>query len=179
MQKEKVEAEAARQIAESKGKAEVEKMKATTDAEREEELAEIRAKQEVAVASLAKEKALIEANKQLEVAEIQKKEELAKLEVIKIQAEQKVAEAEAKKQQIELAGDITEKEKFELTIHKETKVDVAKALAQGLSGVKLPTTLFIGTNGGSDKGASSLDYLLNLLTVQKAQEVSAAKPAAK
>ena len=176
MQKEKTVAQYEQQVAESKGKAEVEKMKATTDAEREKELAEIKAKQEVAVASLAKEKALIEANKQLEVAEIQKKEEQAKLEVIKIQAEQKVAEAEAKKQQIELAGDITEKEKFALTIQKETRIDVARSIAQGLAGMKLPTTLFIGSQGGSDKGANALDYLINLLTVQKAQEVSAAKP---
>ena len=171
MQKEKVEAEAAKQVAESKGKAEVEKIKATTDAEREKELAEIKAKQEVAVAELAKEKAVIEANKKLEVVEIQKKEEQAKLDVIKIQAEQKVAEAEAKKQQIELAGDITEKDRFQLEIGMKTRVEVAKAVAQGLNGMKLPTTLFIGTQGGNGQ-TNALDYLINLLTVQKANEVS-------
>ena len=171
MQKEKVEAEAAKQIAESKGKAEVEKMKATTDAEREKELAEIKAKQEVAVAQLAKERAVIEANKQLEVAEIQKKEEQAKLEVIRIQAEQRVAEAEAKEKQIALAGDITEKERFVLETEMRTKVEVAKAIAQGVSGVKLPTTLMIGGNGGMS-GGNALDYLINLLTIQKANEVS-------
>ncbi len=170
MQKEKTEAEYERQIAESKGKAEVEKIKATTDAEREKELAEIKAKQEVAVAQLAKERAIIEANKQLEVVEIQKKEEQAKLEVIKVQAEQKVAEAEAKKQQIELAGDITEKDRFELEIGMKTRVEVAKAIAQGISGVKLPSTLMIGANGGGNTNA--LDYLINLLTVQKANEVT-------
>lgn len=173
MQKEKTEAEYERQIAESKGKAEVEKVKATTDAEREKELAEIKAKQEVAVAELAKEKAIIEANKQLEVAEIQKKEEQARLDVVRIQAEQKVAEAEAKKQQIELAGDITEKDKFELEIGMKTRVEVAKAIAQGISGVKLPTTLMVGGMGGEKQG-NALDYLINLLTVQKANEV--AKP---
>lgn len=171
MQKEKVEAEAAKQIAESKGKAEVEKMKATTDAEREKELAEIKAKQEVAVAQLSKEKALIEANRLLEVAEIQKKEEQAKLEVIKVQAEQRVAEAEAKEKQIALAGDITEKERFVLETEMRTKVEVAKAIAQGVSGVKLPTTLMIGGNGGAS-GGNALDYLINLLTIQKANEVS-------
>jgi regulator of protease activity HflC (stomatin/prohibitin superfamily) len=171
MQKEKVEAEAAKQIAESKGKAEVEKMKAVTDAERQKELAEIKAKQEVAVAELTKQRAIVEANKQLEVAEIQKKEEQARLDVIRIQAEQKVAEAEAKKQQIELAGDIKEKERFELEIQMKTKIEMAKAIAQGLNGVKLPTTLFIGTNGGDGKAGNALDYLINLLTVQKANEV--------
>lgn len=172
MQKEKVEAEAAKQVAESKGKAEVEKIKATTDAEREKELAEIKAKQKVAVAELEKEEALIQANKQLEVVEIQKKEEQAKLEVIKIQAEQKIAEAEAKKQQIELAGDITEKDKFQLEIHSKTRVLVAEAIAKGISGMTLPTTLFIGAPGSGNAPANALDYLINLLTVQKANEVS-------
>lgn len=172
MQKEKVEAEATKQIAESRGKAEVEKAKATTDAEREKELAEIKAKQDVVVAELAKQKAIIEANKQLEVAEIQKKEEQTRLEVVRIQAEQKIAEAEAKKQQIELAGDIKEKERFELEIQMKTRIEMAKAIAQGLNGVKLPTTLFIGANGGDGKAGNALDYLIHLLTVQKANEVS-------
>ena len=172
MQKEKVEAEAAKQIAESKGKAEVEKTKAITDAEREKELAEIKAKQDVVVAELAKQKAIVEANKQLEVAEIQKKEEQTRLEVVRIQAEQKIAEAEAKKQQIELAGDIKEKERFELEIQMKTRIEMAKAIAQGLNGVKLPTTLFIGANGGDGKAGNALDYLIHLLTVQKANEVS-------
>ena len=172
MQKERVEAEAAKQIAESKGKAEVEKTKATTDAEREKELAEIKAKQDVAVAELAKQKAIVEANKQLEVAEIQKKEEQTRLEVVRIQVEQKIAEAEAKKQQIELAGDIKEKERFELEIQMKTRIEMAKAIAQGLNGVKLPTSLFIGANGGDGKAGNALDYLIHLLTVQKANEVS-------
>ena len=172
MQKEKVEAEAEKQIAESRGKAEVEKAKATTDAEREKELAEIKAKQDVVVAELAKQKAIVEANKQLEVAEIQKKEEQTRLEVVRIQVEQKIAEAEAKKQQIELAGDIKEKERFELEIQMKTRIEMAKAIAQGLSGVKLPTTLFIGANGGDGKAGNALDYLIHLLTVQKANEVS-------
>ena len=172
MQKEKVEAEATKQIAESKGKAEVEKTKAITDAEREKELAEIKAKQDVVVAELAKQKAIVEANKQLEVAEIQKKEEQTRLEVVRIQAEQKIAEAEAKKQQIELAGDIKEKERFELEIQMKTRIEMAKAIAQGLNGVKLPTTLFIGANGGDGKAGNALDYLIHLLTVQKANEVS-------
>ena len=172
MQKEKVEAEAEKQIAESRGKAEVEKAKATTDAEREKELAEIKAKQDVVVAELAKQKAIVEANKQLEVAEIQKKEEQTRLEVVRIQVEQKIAEAEAKKQQIELAGDIKEKERFELEIQMKTRIEMAKAIAQGLNGVKLPTTLFIGANGGDGKAGNALDYLIHLLTVQKANEVS-------
>lgn len=172
MQKEKVEAEAAKQVAESKGKAEVEKIKATTDAEREKELAEIKAKQKVAVAELEKEEAVIQANKQLEVVEIQKKEEQAKLEVIKIQSEQKVAEAEAKKQQIELAGDITEKNKFELEVGMKTRIGMAEAVANGVKNWQLPKVLIIGGSGESGQSSNTLDQLLKMMMIEKAQIIS-------
>ena len=171
MQKEKVEAEAAMQIAESKGRAEVEKIKATTDAEKEAELARIKAQQEVSVAELAKQRAVVEANRQLEVAEIQRKEEQAKLEVVRIQAEQRVAEAQAKQQQIQLAGDITEKERFMFDLECQTRVKIAEAIAEGLSDVKLPSTVMIGGGAGTQV-QSSLDYLINLLTIQKAKEMA-------
>ena len=171
MQKEKVEAQAAMQVAESKGLAEVEKIKAVTDAERQKELAEIKAKQEVSVAELEKQRAVVEAQRQLEVAEIQRQEEQARLAVIKIQAEQKVAEAEAKKQQIELAGDITERDRFELETIMKTRVMIAEAIAKGISGVTLPNTVMIGT-GSSGSSSNALDYLINLLTIEKAKEVT-------
>ena len=173
MQKERTEAQYQQQIAESKGKAEVEKIKAVTDAERQKELAEISAQQEVAVAELVKQQATIEANKKLEVAEIQKKEEAAKLEVIRIQSEQKVAAAKAKEQEIKLSGAMTEQEKVRLEIDKETKIGVAKAWATGISTMKLPATLMIGSGGSVD--ANPVNDLLNLLTVEKAQAVSGNK----
>lgn len=167
MQKEKTIAEYEKQVAESKGKAEVEKIKAVTDAERQKELAEIKGKQEVAVAELEKQKATIEANKKLEVAEIQKREEKAKLEVIQIQAEQKVAEAKAKEQQIKLSGAITETDKYRLDIEKETKIGVAKALAEGLSKVTLPKTMIM--TGGSGKEPTPIETFFNLMNVKKAE----------
>lgn len=173
MQKEKTVAEYEKQVAESKGKAEVEKIKAVTDAERQKELAEIKGKQEVAVAELEKQKATIEANKKLEVVEIQKKEERAKLEVIQIQAEQKVAEAKAKEQQIKLSGAMSEEVKYRLDIEKETKIGVAKALADGISRMKLPETMILG--GGSSGQNNPVETFFNLLNVQKAQEMNKAK----
>ena len=174
MQKEKTIAEYEKQVAESKGKAEVEKIKAVTDAERQKELAEIKGKQEVAVAELEKQKATIEANKKLEVVEIQKKEEAAKLEVIKIQADQKVAEAKAKEQQIKLSGAISEEMKYRLDIEKETKIGVAKAVAEGLSHTKLPQTFIMG--GGSEgKATNALDMLMQLLVVKEANKQAASK----
>lgn len=173
MQKEKTVAEYEKQVAESKGKAEVEKIKAVTDAERAKELAEIKGKQEVAVAELEKQKATIEANKKLEVVEIQKKEEKAKLEVIQIQAEQKVAEAKAKEQQIKLSGAISEEVKYRLDVEKETKIGVAKAIAEGVSRMKLPETMILG--GGNGNNVNPVETFFNLMNVQKVQEMNKTK----
>ena len=170
MQKEKTIAEYEKQVAESKGKAEVEKIKAVTDAERQKELAEIKGKQEVAVAELEKQKATIEANKKLEVVEIQKKEEKAKLEVIQIQSEQKVAEAKAKEQQIKLSGAISEEKKYTLDIEKDTKIGVAKAIADGIAQMKLPQTFIIGNGGNTNP--NPIETFFNLLNVQKASELN-------
>ena len=170
MQKERTVAEYEQQIAASKGAAEVEKIKAVTDAERQKELAEIDAQQKVAVAELEKQRATVEANKKLEVAEIQRKEEAAKLEVIRIQAEQKVAEAKAKEQEIKLSGAMTEQERVRLEIDKETKIGVATAWAKGISTMKLPETMLIGAPGS--EGGSPVDTLINLMTVEKAKAVS-------
>ena len=169
MQKERTVAEYEQQIAASKGAAEVEKIKAVTDAERQKELAEIDAQQKVAVAELEKQRATVEANKKLEVAEIQRKEEAAKLEVIKIQAEQKVAEAKAKEQEIKLSGAITEAEKVKLEIEKETKIGVAKAWATGISTMRLPNTMMIGS--GVAEG-NPVNDLIGLMAVEKAKAVS-------
>lgn len=170
MQKEKEIAKYQKEIAESKGKAEVEKIKAVTDAERQKELAEIKAKQEVAVAELAKQQATIEANKKFEVAEIQRKEETAKLEVIKIQSEQKVAAAKAKEQEIKLSGAITESERVKLEFEMKTKVEVAKALAEGIGKLKLPEVFIMG--GKDNANTSSLENLFNLMTIEKAKTLT-------
>ena len=169
MQKEKTVAEYEKQVAESRGKAEVEKIKAVTDAQRQKELAEIKAQQEVSVATLEKERATIEANKKLEIVEIQKREEKAKLEVIQIQSEQKVAEAKAKEQQIKLSGAMSEEVKYRLDVEKETKIEVAKAIADGLSKVKLPETFIMG---GANGKMNPRETFFNLMNVEKAKQMN-------
>lgn len=174
MQKEKTIAQYEQQTAESKGKAEVEKIKAITDAEREKELAEIKAQQEVTVAELAKQRAEIEANKLLEVAEIQKKEEQVRLEIIQIQAQQKIAEAEAKKQQIELAGDLTEKERYQMELDMKVRIAFAEALRDCLHNVELPKVVMlnVGSENSPSGDSDPVGSLLKLLNVQKAQEIA-------
>lgn len=171
MQKERTDAEYQQQIAASKGKAEVEKIKAVTDAERQKELAEIEAQKAVSVAELAKKQAAIEANKKLEVAEIQKKEEETRLEIIRIQANQKVAEAQAKQKEIELSGAITEQERVRLEIEKETRIGVASAWANGVAQMKLPETLMLGS-GSSATGGNPINDLINLMTIEKANAIT-------
>lgn len=177
MQKKKTEAVAAQNIAEAKGKAEVEKMTATTAADKEAQLATIKAQQEVDVAELDKKKAEIEAQQKLQIIEIQRQEEEKKLEVVQLQVKQKIAEAEAKQKEIELSGAITETEKFKLETEKNTKIGVAEAIAKGINGLKLPEVLFYntGANGGGATGSampSELSTLFNLLNAQKATEVA-------
>lgn len=169
MQKKKTEAQAAQKIAEVKGLADAEKMRAVTDAERQAELAKIEAEKRVTVEKLAKEEALVKAQKAFELAEIIKKEEAIKLETIKIQAEQKIAEAQAKQKQIQLSGAITEETKYRLDIEKETKIGVATAIAEGIKTIKLPQTMIVG---GANKESNAIDTFFQLLNVQKAQELS-------
>ena len=111
-----------------------------------------------------------EANKKLEIVEIQKKEEKAKLEVIQIQAEQKVAEAKAKEQQIKLSGAMSEEMKYRLDVEKETKIEVAKAIADGLSKVKLPETFIMG--GVGEKNMNPMETFFNLMNVEKAKQMN-------
>jgi hypothetical protein len=170
MQKKKTEAQAAQKIAEVKGMADAEKMKAVTDAERQAELARIEAEKRVAVEKLAKEEAIVKAQKTLELAEITQKEEAVKLETIKIQAEQKIAEAKAKQQQIQLSGAITEEMKYRLDIEMQTKIGVAQAIAEGIKTVKLPETMIVG-GGDTGKAVNSVETFFQLMNVKQAKEL--------
>ena len=83
-----------------------------------------------------------------------------------------MAEAQAKQKEIELSGAITEQERIRLEIEKETKIGVAAAWASGISQMKLPETMMLGS-GGTD--GNPVNDLINLLTVEKAKEVSGKK----
>ena len=194
MQKKRTEAEYEQKIAESKGKAEVEKIKQVTDAEREAELAKIQAEKEVTVAKLEKEQQLVKVSKEKEVAlvqiakekevaelqaqkeftvaEIAKKTEAEQLEIIKLKAQEKVAEAEAKQKELELAKGISEQEKYRLDVEKETKIGIAKALAEGIKTMQLPRIVNLGgTVPGTGDVGESIKTFLDVKTLNALGEV--------
>jgi regulator of protease activity HflC (stomatin/prohibitin superfamily) len=171
MQKEKTVAEYEKQIAESRGKAEVEKIKAVTDAQRQKELAEIKGQQEVQVATLEKQKATIEATKALEIADIQKQEEEKKLMIIEIQSKQKIAAANARAKELELSKALSETEKANLEFKLAKERVKWEAIGRGMSTMKLPSTMIIGTG---DKGSAGnpVEQLMQILLVEKAQAIA-------
>ena len=185
----KVEANYQMQIAEQRGQAEAQMAKEVQAAEKEKKLAEIAAQKQVEVEKLAKEQLLvkmqkekeaaaIEAEKQKAVAEIEKQTEAARLEKIKLIAQQQVAEAEARKVQIEKSGAITEKEKLQLEIDMQTKIGVAEAYGKALASAKLPQMMVVGGNGDSKSANTNpFDILLQTMTLEKLNAVNAA-PAA-
>ena len=170
MQKERTEAEYAQKIAASKGAAEVEMMKQVTDAERQKKLAEIEAQKKVAIEQLAKQEALVKANKLLELAEVEKRTEAEKLEVIKLQASQKVESAKAKQQEIQLSGAITETERYKLEVERDTKIGIAKHVADGISKMTLPKTVIVG--GSSGEKLNSMETFFNLMNVKQTESLA-------
>ena len=163
-----IEADYAKQIAEEKGKAEMEKMKQITDAERDKELAEIDAAKKVEVALLAKEEAETKAEMKKSVANIEKEAALVvanqKLEVATIEAQAAeqtklamIAEAEGKQKAIELSGAITEQEEVLAKIAAQRDVEISANLTK----IASPSTVFLG---GSDGEGGSANYFNNLLS---------------
>jgi hypothetical protein len=161
MQKLETDAEYAQQIAIEKGKAEMEKMKQVTDAERDKELAEIEAKKNVTVAEFAKQeaeeiklKALVEANQKLEVAELAAKAaEEEKKAMISI--------AEGKQKAIELSGAITEEKEVLAKIAAEKDVRIAEALKD----IKTPNLVM---TGGAEGQGGGFDGAMVNIAIMKA-----------
>lgn len=175
----KVEANYEKEIAEFKGRADAETAKMVTEAERQKKLAEIEAQKKVEIEKLAKEELLvkmnkekeaaeIEASKRLTIAEIQKKTEAEQLKIIEIQAQQKVASANAKKQEIELSGAITEQERVRLEFDMKTKIGVAEQMAKTYSHWNPQVIQVSGSNGNVGATTSSLDGFLNMKAAEAA-----------
>lgn len=125
-----------------------------------------------------KEIAKLEAEKLREVAEIQKTTEAAKLEAEKLIAEQKKVAADAKKIEIEKSGAITELQRMQLTIDKETKIGVAEAYAKGIAGAKLPTMWVTGGKDGSS-ASNPIELLIQTMTLEKLNGVNVSVPVKK
>lgn len=181
---EKERAEAARKTEHEKIEAQALMAKEKLDYERQKQNETIAAEKKLALAQIAKQEAevkaqqeaevaKVEANKLLAVAEIQKQTEAANLEKIKLIAQQQVAEAEARKVQIEKSGAITEKEKLTLEIDMKTKIGVADAYGKALASAKLPQMMVIGGNSdGKSANANPFDILLQTMTLEKLGNVS-------
>jgi len=151
------------------------KADATAKANVIKEKAVIEAAQKAEVALQTKIEAETKAAQLLSVAEITKKEKLTianmKLEVAQInakEAEQKklamIAEAQGKKEAIELSGAITELEQAKI----DASVEKAIAVAQALAKIEVPSTVIIGGNGGEGNQADITQSLFNFRLMQGA-----------
>lgn len=173
-----------KQIAEESGKAEMEKMTAVTNAQREKELAEIAAEKQVSVAELEKKEALIKQQKLVEIAKLVKeealvkakqKEEIAQIELVqaRLDAQTKVALAEAKQKEIQLSGAITEKEKILAEILAKKQVAIAQAYGAGIAGATFPKTIIMGS--GKDSGDAGLFKMWLMSMIDKNKPAAATK----
>lgn len=145
---------------EAEATANVEKAKAVIAAEQKAEVAlqtkkeaETKASQLLEVAKIEKEEALTQASKEFEVAEIlAKAAEQKKLAVI--------AEAEGKKEAIDLSGEITNLEEMLL----QTEVKKAQVIADAIAKINMPAFMAIG--GGGSEGASGDEMTKNLINIK-------------
>ena len=164
-----------KEAAENEGKAKALLAKEQTDAERVKKLAEIAAEQKVAVEKLEKEQMLIKASKELEVAEIAKQTEAKQLEIIKIKADQKIADAEAKKKQIELSGAITEVQQAELEYGYKRELAKWENIGKGIAGTTWPKIVNLGgAKDGAATNGNAFDMLLQTMTMKNLDSVKAA-----
>ncbi len=173
-----------KQIAEESGKAEMKKMTAVTDAQREKELAEISANKKVSVAEFEKKEALIRQQKLVEMAELMKqealvkakqKEEIAQIELIqaRLDAQSKIALAEARQKEIQLSGAITEKERVLAEILAGKQVAIAKAYGTAIAGATFPKTIIMGS--GKDSGDAGLFKMWMMSMIDRKKTASATK----
>lgn len=195
MQLKETDAKYKQQIAVEKGKAEMEKMKAVTDAERESQLSRIEAERKVTVAELAKKEELVKQQKILELAAIDKQtamvnaskqEEVARIELVqaKLDAQSKIELALAKQKEIDLSGAITEREKVLAEIDANKTINTAKAIAEAIGGLTLPQTVIMSSGAnGLTTGTNSLSanndlmkmFMLKLINDDKTKSVTKVK----
>ena len=150
----KIEEEGKKDKAQAEAIANVAKITAVIAAELKAEVAlqtkiaaETKAAQLLSVAELDKKTLLMAASAKFEQAEIQA---LTAQELKKAM----IAKAQGKKEAIELSGDITELEEFMI----RAEVDKARAVAQALAKINVPSTMIIS---GSE-GGSVMEHLINI-----------------
>lgn len=167
-EKERTIAQYEKERAEAEGKAMAQLAKEKTDAEREATVARIAAEREKVVAET-------EAAKRLAVAELQRKTEEEQLKIIELQAQQRIAEANAKEIAIHKSGAITEVQQAQIELERQIAQYKWENIGKGISGIKLPTMMTVGGNGGSGN-ASPLDQLIQTLTMKELNTITPPTP---
>jgi hypothetical protein len=125
--------------------------------------AEVMASQKLSVAEIAKAEAEMKASEQLAVAEFNKKIAIENAEAMKI-------EADAKKEQIEKSGALSERDRLAMELDAKIKIETAQAMGKGLSEMILPTE-YISMGGGAEGGvANEMSNIMNLFMLNQAKQ---------
>ena len=148
-----------RQVAETEAAANLEKKKATVEADKLRE-----------VAVIDKQRAVVAAQQKVEVADQERQEAETRRKIADIQAKTAelrkkatISAAEAKQQEIEIAGGITEKDR----VLAEIKADRDAKVAASLANVKVPGIVIIGGSANGERASESMtDTLMNLLLLK-------------
>lgn len=148
-----------RQVAETEAAANLEKKKATVEADKLRE-----------VAIIDKQRAVVAAQQKVEVAAQEKQEADTRKLIAAVQAETAelnkkatISAAEAKQQEIEIAGGLAEKDRVLAEIKAERDAKVAASLAN----VKVPGVVIIGGSANGESASESMtDTLMNLLLLK-------------
>jgi hypothetical protein len=162
-----------------KGLRQVAEIKAEENQKKERAL--IQATQAAEVAVITKTQAVTAAEQKVEVAEKSRLEAEAMKKIAQLKADTAeidkkatISSAEARKQEIELGGGLSEKERILATIKADRDAKVAEALAK----VQVPGIVICGGGSADGKGTSLTETLMNLVLL-KATGVLPTAPAAK
>jgi len=157
-----------RQVAETEAAANLEKKKATVEADKLREVAEI-----------DKKRAVIAASQKVEVAgqDKQEAETLRQIAEIKAQTAElnkkaTISAAEAKAKEIEIAGGLTEKDRILAQIKADRDARVAESLAQ----IKVPAVVIVGGQQSEGQSNGMTDTLMNLLLLKSTGVIDLTAP---
>lgn len=150
-----------RLMIEERGRRQVAEIEAEENQKKERAL--IQAAQKEEVAEIEKRQAVIEAEKKVEVAQQSKAEAVTLNEIAAIKASTAeldkkavISAAEARQQELELGGGLSEEKRILAEIKAKRDVDVAAALAN----VKTPGVVMVGGQGGG--GGNLMENLVNM-----------------
>lgn len=157
-----------RQVAETEAAANLEKKKATVEADKLREVADI-----------DKARAVIAAKQKVEVAQQDKMEAETLRQIAEIKAETAelnkkatISAAEAKAKEIEIAGGLTEKDR----VLAEIKADRDAKVAASLANIKVPGVVIVGGSGDGSSSEGMTDTLMNLLLLKSTGVIDPTAP---